>query len=193
MRRVVLPLIFSLGPSAVHAGEVSSVYSKFDLGTCKVIEAGDEYIYEGTWVCAGHGGANIFIAGSDDRNYAAFGRDGTGHCAFNKTFFSFNTSLSPVEWRVRDGKPFAAIERWSVVSGENGNSVTWLVVSALRENDSCHVHYVSGSYPDANAVAQRAADRLAPGFDCGSDVPTFESNTGAPPIAFVACKNMPRE
>lgn len=193
MRRVILPLIFSLCPFAAQAGEISSVYSKFDLDRCKVIEPGDEYVFEGAWVCEGYGGANIFIAGSDDRNYAAFGRDGTGHCAFNKTFYSFNTPLSPVEWRVRDSKPFAAIERWSVVRGETGKSETWLVVNALRENDSCHVHYVAGSLADANALAQRAADTLAPGFDCGSDVATFESNNGAPPIEFVACKDMVRE
>jgi hypothetical protein len=183
--------VLCLGSAAAAAGGITSAYTKFDLDQCKVVAPGDEFIYEGTWACEGYGGLGIFIAGEDARNYAAFGRDGAKHCAFRKTFAPFNTALSPIEWRIRDGKAFSAIERWSVVNDENGNSVTWLVVTALREDDSCHAHYVSGSYPDANEVARRAADELAPGFDCESGIPAFDSNVGPPPIDLTSCRERP--
>ena len=122
MLRFILPLIFSLGPIAAEAGEVTSAYTKFDLDQCKVAEPGDEYVYEGTWTCPGFGGLDIVIAGADGRNFVGFGKDAANHCGFHKTFGPPNTSLSPVEWRVKDGKPFAAIERWSVVADENGYS-----------------------------------------------------------------------
>lgn len=193
MARLLTLLIFCSWSAAAQAGEATSVYSKFDLDHCKVIEAGDEYVYESTWACEGFDGIDIYIAGSDDRNSAAFGRDATGHCAFRKTFGPSNTSLSPVEWRVKDGKVFAAIERWSVVNDDSGHSVTWLVVNALRESESCHVHYVAGSFPHANGKAREIADTLAAGFDCENGIPGFSSTLGAPPIDLAACKDLARE
>ena len=77
-----------------------------------------------------------------------------------------------------------------MVVDEDGNAVTWLVVTALKPGNSCHMHYVAGSYPDANAQARRAADDLAEDFDCASDVPTVDSKMGAPPISLVACKEL---
>ena len=193
MKRYLALCVFCLWPLAAPAAELSSAYTKFDLKDCKQAIPADEYVFEGMWVCKGFGGIDIYQSGEDARSYAAFGIDAARHCAFRKTFNPFNTALSPVEWRLKDGKPFAAIERWSVVNDDKGNSVTWLVVNALRANDSCHVHYVSGSYPEANAAARRAADDLAEGFNCETDVPTVDSKAGPPPIEFKACKDMARE
>ncbi len=193
MRRTLAPLFLALGTLAANAEGNTSAYTAFDLEKCRVIEPGDEYVYAGTWACDGYGGVDVIQSSADDRSFAAFGKDGAKHCSFAKTFSPFNTSLSPIEWRLKNGQPFAAIERWSVVSDENGNSVTWLVVNALLERDSCHVHYVSGSYPNANEQARRAADDLAEGFDCENDVPTVDSKVGAPPIEFTACRELPRE
>ena len=193
MKHAAILSAFCLWPVAATAADYSSTYTKFDLSACEQIEKGDEYVFAGTWVCAGYKGAEIIQSSADDRSFAAFGSRDDQHCAFHKTFNPFNTALSPVEWRLKDGKPFAAIERWSVVADENGNSVTWLVVNALRPYDSCHVHYVAGSYPEANAAARRAADDLAEGFDCENDVPTFDSKVGPPPIALIPCKDVARE
>ena len=193
MRMMIALSVLCLWFTAAGAGEVTSAYTKFDLERCKLIEKGDEYVYAGTWACKGYGEIDIIQASSDERSYVAFGRDGANHCSFRKTFGPFNTALSPVEWRIKDGKPFAAIERWSVVNDDNGNSITWLVVSALRDGDSCHVHYVSGSFPGANEAARRAADQLAPDFDCENGVPAFDSKIGAPKIELNACKDIARE
>ena len=193
MRTGLLLLLSGLWPIAVQGAEITNAYTKFDLQACELIEKGDEHVYAGTWRCKGLDGIDIIQASSDDRSYAGFGHDGGSNCAFLKTFGPFNTALSPVEWRIRNGKVFAAIERWSVVKDDADNSVTWLVVNALRDNESCHAHYVSGSFPDANEAARHAADTLAAGFDCENDVPTFDSKIGPPPIDLNACKDIARE
>lgn len=193
MKRLAVLSVLCLWPAASLAAEYTSVYTSFDLETCKVLEKGDEFVYAGTWACKGYKGIDVIQASSDDRTYAAFGKNGKTHCAFKKTFNRFNTALSPIEWRLKDGKPIAAIERWSVVNDDEGHSVTWLVVNALRKNNSCHVHYVAGSYPDANADARRAADDLAEDFNCENDAPTVDSKVGEPGIDLSACKDLPAE
>ena len=190
MKRAAALSVICLWPIAASAAEYTSVYTTFDLDTCKVIEKGDDPLYGGTWACKGMKGIDILQAVDDDRTFVAFGGQAKTHCAFQKTFFSFNTALSPVEWRLKDGVPFAAIERWSVVIDENGKSITWLVVNALKKNDSCHAHYVAGSYPNANEHVRRAADDLAEDFNCENDAPTVDSKTGPPPIDILACKDM---
>lgn len=194
MRKLSAPLVLCLLAAPAAAGEVTSAYTKFDIDkTCEKIEAGDEYTYAGTWRCPGGAGPDIIYSSADDRDFVGFGKAGAQTCSFRKTFNAFNTALSPVEWRIRDGKVFAAIERWRVVVDENGNTATWLVVSAIRSRDSCTVHYVEGSYPEANAQARRAADDLAPGFDCANDIPTVDSKAGPPDITMTSCSELAAE
>jgi hypothetical protein len=186
-------LIFCLLPAVAMAGEYSSVYTKFDLGnSCKVIEAGDEYVYAGTWKCPGLKSLDVVVASSDDRDYVGFGPEAQTW-SFRKTFNRFNTALSPIEWRLRNGKPIAAIERWRVTTDDEGGSVTWLVVTALKGDEACPVHYVAGSYPDANAQARRAADDLAEDFNCGTDAPTVDSKVGEPGITLASCQELASE
>jgi len=172
------------------AGEPSSAYTPFDLAKCTQVAAPDEYVFEGSWICPGYGGVDIFQSGADARSYAAFGRNPAKHCSARKTFNPFNTALSPIEWRLENGKPFAAIERWSIADDQGGQAGTWLVVTALRGDESCPVHYVSGSYPNANEQARRAADNLARDFDCETDVPTVDSKIGPPPIGLQSCREL---
>ncbi len=189
MRKLATLLIFCLLPAApAQAGENSSTYTKFDLNkTCKLIEEGDGYTYAGTWRCKGVGGYDITIASSDDREYVGFGKNARNTCSFRKGFSRFNSAGSPVEWRMKKGKPFAAIQRWTVSLDDEGGTMTWLVVTALRGKESCPVHYVAGSYPEANKAAQRAADDLAEGFDCANDLPTFDSTVGEPNTSLESC------
>ena len=194
MRNLPWLLIFCLLPVAAQAGEVTSTYLKFDIEkTCKQIEPGDEYVYAGTWKCPGQLGVDILYSSADERDYVGFGKQAAQTCAFKKTFNRFNTALSPVELRLRDGKPIAAIERWRVVTDDDGNAVTWLVVTALKGGEACPVHYVAGSYPNANEQARSAADDLAPGFNCETDVPAFDSTAGEPNISLEACSELAAE
>lgn len=193
MRTRLALSVLCLWSGLAAAAEFTSNYTTFDLKTCLQTAKPDEYVFEGAWRCKGIRGYDIFQSGMDARSFAGFGRDPANNCAFLKTFNAFNTALSPVEWRYRNGKPIAAIERWSVAKDENGNNVTWLVVSALKGGTSCHMHYVSGSFPAANAAARRAADMGAENFDCENDAPGFDSHIGPPGIALEPCSAMARE
>ena len=192
MRWILAPSLLWLMPMAAAAEEIASAYSRFDLKDCEQVEKPDGFVFEGSWRCKGYGGTDFLVSGADSRSFVAFGANGGNNCAYSKTFRPFNTALSPIEWRLRDGKPFAAIERWSV-TGADGRAATWLVVSALPDNDACHVHYVAGSYPNANEQARRIADEDAEKFDCENDVPTFSTAAGPPPIELNACKDVARE
>ena len=185
MRFAALPLLICLFAPPAWAGEISSLYTKFDLTKCKPARDEAGKVLDSAWRCKGIGGIDIFQAEGDLRSYVGFGKSGT--CAARKTFQRFNSALSPVEWRIKNDKPFAAIERWSVSTDDEGGEATWLVVTALRKGDACHVHYVSGAYPNANQAARRAADTLAADFDCDNDKAGFDSATGPPPIDFSTC------
>ena len=193
MRKLVWLCLFSLWPLSAAMAANTSTYTKFDLDTCRKIDPGDEYVYAGTWACKGIKGYDIIVSSADDRDFVGFGKANADQCSRPKTCHRFNTALSPVEWRMKNGKPIAAIERWRVVTDDEGGSVTWLVVNALRPGESCHVHYISGSYPDANAAARRIADELAEDFDCENEAPTVDSTVGAPPIDITSCSEVARE
>jgi hypothetical protein len=186
---------FCLYPVAALAGENTSAYSVFDLDkTCRKVEQGDEYVFAGTWSCPGYKGTEVLVSVSDDRSFVGFGPAPAETCSFAKTFARFNTALSPVEWRLRNGKAFAVIQRWRVTTDEEGGSATWLVISKLDGREACPVHYVAGSYPDANVQARRAADGLAQkGFDCEHHVPTVDSRVGVEGITFSSCREVARE
>jgi len=186
--RAALALVLFAGSTLVsYAGEITSAYTSFDLDKCKQTEPPDDTVFEGSWNCKGYGGYDIVYSGEDARNYVAFGKKAGKHCSAAKTFYAFNTALSPVEWRLDDGKPFAAIERWSLTDGEGVKS-TWLVVTALRADDSCHVAYISGAHPEANAAARQAADEMARRFSCADDVPKLIAQKSDPPIDLKACR-----
>lgn len=188
MRKALWLSSFCLWPLVALAGENTSVYTPFDLEkTCLRVARGDGMTFAGSWKCAGFGGNDIVVSVDDDRSFVGFGPAATGTCSYRKTFSRFNEALSPVEWRLKDGKPVSVIQRWRVVTDDDGNTMTWLVVTALNGTEACPVHYVAGSYPEANAQARRAADALVAGFDCAGDTPTVDSKMGADGIAFLNC------
>jgi hypothetical protein len=195
MTKLTALSVLCLWPLAADAAEFTSSYTKFDLDACQQTEKADEYVFEGSWRCKGIDGYDIFQMGADARSFAGFGTEAGNNCSLLKTFNGFNTSLSPVEWRYRDGVPIAAIERWSVVENPETpeKSITWLVVNALKDGTSCQMHYVAGSYPKANEAARRAADTLAEGFDCENGKPTYDSEIGPPDIMMEPCSALARE
>ncbi|CAN5495751.1 hypothetical protein BH10PSE7_BH10PSE7_33750 [soil metagenome] len=179
--KYLLLLLATLVATPAAAEEIRSVYTKFDLDHCKVVAPADDTIFEGTWSCKGYGGFRIVISGEDARNYASFEKGGGEHCAARQGFGAFNTALSPIEWRLAKGKPFAAIERWSMTDGE-GKHFTWLVVTSLKDDDSCHAAYIAGNVPGANAEARKAADSVAQNFDCADGKPAVIAKDAQPPL-----------
>ena len=188
MRKALWLSSFCLWPLAALAAETTSVYTPFDLEkTCIQVEKGDGMTFAGTWKCAGFKGNDIVVSVDDDRSFVGLGPAAKASCSYAKTFSRFNTALSPVEWRLKDGKPVAAIERWRVVTDDNGNTVTWLVVTALKGKEACPYHYIAGSYPNANELARFYADGIEADYDCEHDTPTVDSTVGTDGITFVTC------
>jgi hypothetical protein len=116
----------------------------------------------------------------DLRSVVAFGRDGRNHCAMHQTFSGFNSVGKRIEWRLKDGKPIAAILRWKVSYDSEDSTKTrdWLVVTKVEDRQSCHVGYVEGSYPDANAKARWLADTAAEVFSCKVGKTIFFASPG---------------
>jgi hypothetical protein len=194
MKYLVLALMIFACASSAQA-DVKSVYTKIDLKKCQQTEKPDEYVFGGTWRCKGVGGYDVFISSADDRESAAFGKIKGNNCSGLKTFNAFNSVDNTVEWRVKNGRPYAAILRWtvSIDPEDSAKQATWLVINKLEAKDSCHMHYVAGSYPNANDQARKAADDLASDFNCETDVPTVDSNVGAPGITMETCSGLARE
>ena len=156
-----------LAPPA-GAGEVSSIYTRIDLDTCKLVERFAEG-QGAAWRCPGHAGLDLRVVEGDLRFYIGYGRHAERQTAMRQTVPQFNTIHSTLEWRVerRGGKwnPFATILRyhWDA-DGEKGQT---LVVTRLGEDDACHVGYVKADgNARANEQARAIADDLARDFDC---------------------------
>lgn len=196
MKQALVSLVILLAAANPAAAGNASTYTAFDIKKCRQVEKPDEYVFEGSWKCKGIPGYDIFQSGMDARSGAGFGTSHVNNCALRKTFGPFNTALSPVEWRFAGKTPVAAIERWSMVkdpSSDSQDSVTWLVVNKLHDGTSCHMHYVAGSYPEANAAARKAADEKAASFNCETDKPTYDSTVGEPQISLEPCKTLMAE
>ena len=181
--------------SAASASEFKSVYTKFDLNKCRQTQKPDDQVFEGSWACKGIAGYNVFVSAADARDMVSFGKSDANNCAGLKSFGSFNSAGNQIEWRIKDGKPIAAILRWTVsIDPEDSTKhATWLVVSKLGHGTSCQMHYVAGAFPNANEAARQAADDKAGSFNCETDRPTFDSSLGPPNINLEACSALARE
>ena len=189
MRKRLWLSFFCLWPTIAHGEDISSDYSYFDLEkTCREMAGEPDVENSSRWSCPGYKGEySILHAVGDDRSFVGFGENAQESCAFRKTFTAFNEALSPVEWRLRKGEPFAVIERWRVSTDDAGGTATWLVVTKLDGQEACPVHYVEGAFPKANEEARRAADDRVRAFDCATSIPTVSTTNKPPPIMLEAC------
>jgi hypothetical protein len=180
MRRLLFPAFF-LFCQPTLAGE-NSVYTDFDLKACVQVTpetSGEEGESSGVYECAGFGKYVVTCAEGDLRSFVSFGMESGDQCALQQTFSGFNSVGKKIEWRLRDGEPIATIFRWTVSYDpeDSSKTKTWLVVTKLERQNSCHMGYVEGSYPNANQKARWLADQAA-AFSCDVGVPTFFANPG---------------
>jgi hypothetical protein len=176
----ILILVWLAGPA--WAGN-DSAYTDFLPETCKQIAPGaaeGEGEFSPTYECKGYNGIAVTFAEDDLRSSVAFGTDATKHCGFFQTFNMFNSVGNRIEWRLKNGKPIAAILRWKVSYDPEDSTKTkdWLVVSKVGERQSCHVGYVEGGFPKANEKARWLADTTAETFSCSLDRQVFFAKPG---------------
>jgi hypothetical protein len=179
MKRLLFPIVLTVFPFAATAQEITHLYSDLDLQKCQQIPLLESQSGDGEWLCPGIEGYDVHVSEGDLRTFVGFGKDATAQCAKTQTFMAFNSLGPRVEWRLKDGKPFATILRWFTSGGPNGDiKQNWLVVTKLDGKTACHIAYVDTKYTEANVVARQRADERAQSFDCEKDMPEIFSAKG---------------
>ncbi len=171
-------------PAAARA-EPASVYTKFDLGKACATIATDPM--GGTWQCPGHAGYAVVFSEGDLRQSVFYGHLGSWYAAGAWASFSgFNHVGDTIEWRipVPGGPPTAAIQRWFIDrSAIDEAEAQVLVISRVGqpgEGEACVAGYVDAlANKDANVIARRVADDIAPGFACRKAEPQWHGATSA--------------
>lgn len=163
--------------SGASAETLTSAYTSFDTRSCRKARGSETGTF--SWTCRGLPGLPVRISLDDERMQVSFGPQGPENLASSQTFPAFNDVHSGrIEWRLRDGKPFATILRWNVMTARDVETATGptipsghvLVVTRLGPGGACHVGYVdTTANRDANALARRVADERAVPFRCGTD------------------------
>ena len=107
-----------------------------------------------------------------------------------ESFTPFNHTSGKIEWRLDpSGKPVSAILRYFI---ENANPDTGasdpklagqvLAISRVAQAEdgrSCVAGYVDAlANPDANTLARKIADEIAPSFACGKQTPVYHGTRG---------------
>jgi len=162
-----------------NAQTIGSSYTSTAPKDCRMIGKPSELDGSTTRLCPGKSGLLVLISEDDLRETVSVGR--TRAAAANEPaaqvwFGPFNSTSDTVEWRRRDGKPFAIIQRWHIADNadqdKDGRPIAkpMLAVTRLPPGAVCHVAYIDvKANANANELARRAADQLARGFMCGRD------------------------
>ncbi len=192
-------LTWLVQPSA--AGPVRSEYTTIEFKQCKAFPKPAEEVEGdegGAWWCPGLKGYKLYFAEGDLRTMIAYGKKAQEQRAatqtlgrFNSIFVDDKTERATMEWRMRYQKgkwvPFATILRYHTYDGDQDPPVRGQVLVVAKVGpragtDACHVAYIDAlANPDANALAQRAADEKAEGFDCTKE-PEVVGLTGKSPM-----------
>jgi hypothetical protein len=196
VRRAAGALALSLTLIAPVAAQVSRssvnrVYTPIDdvrsnkSGLCKTIKAKghqDDGVLEQR--CPpGPGNWPVTMLSADARTFVLLGRqakDGDG--AYDALGGAFADPHPLIEWRLRNGTPYAAIHRY-YFDGKQA-----LTVHRLNpDKTSCVAAVVPVERGrDANAEAVRIADELVPAFKCGGDRLISGLRTPAPEASISA-------
>lgn len=153
------------------AQQIESAYTDLNLDACSVVSSDD---MGSTYSCAGYKGIPVMVAEGDLRFFVSYGLESTTERAATQTPPPFNFPGRKIEWRMSNAeggwKPFATILRFFVDrEGEDADGQI-LVVTRLEQGATCHVAYIDAlANADANEMARRAADELAPAFDCDNE------------------------
>jgi hypothetical protein len=206
MRIISFALLLAVaGASPVAAAE--SVYTDFpfDNPRCKSLlpepSADEPDGGSVSMVCPGYEGYEVYYKEGDARVSVHYGHLSEKIIANSwESFGAFNSVGEKIEWRLdATGVPFAAIHRYNLA---NFNPDTGMADEALKgevlvisrvgrkdDTNGCFVGLVDArANPDANELARRVADTLAPAFQCGKDDPQYQGargpNAGDPSITF---------
>jgi len=152
----------ALAPAPASAQATSSVYTLLDLARCRTLEV----VAEGESVrrrCPGLGAIPLFVNAGDGRFDVDAGVDN----GLWESLGGFNEIGPRIEWRRRNGRPFAIIYRLRLTSPDQPPGSSLIVETIGRRGaPGCQVATVDGSLSDGNARARAIADRRAPTHRC---------------------------
>ncbi|KKB07758.1 hypothetical protein [Devosia chinhatensis] len=174
IKAVLAGSLLTLGASAVPILALSgavSAYTDLDLDQCLVLDADD---FGASWACPGYKGYPVMVQEGDLRFSLRYGFNVDKNDAGFQTLPPFNELGSTLEWRLSNASgrwmPIATIVRYHTADPETGvNKGQVLVVTQIKEGDTCHIAYVDAlANEDANELARQAADK-AGDFSCMTD------------------------
>ncbi len=148
------------------APQFASTYTEFDLTKCEVLSEEREEGSSAEYRCPGFGDLPLLVQEGDGRFDLDAGSDDGGF----QTIGAFNDIGDTVEWRLKDGQPFAVIFRFlDVTEGARGRSVLAVETVGRPGKGACRVAQIAGNAPDANQKARELADAAAAdAFVCSS-------------------------
>jgi hypothetical protein len=164
---------------ATPAGAADLAYSATSGRTCMTIRAKPEFT---SWRCPGPGGYSVVFHDLGNLVAVELGPTG-GEKALVEDDLMWQGATQPfgkrLEWRLIDGKPYAAILRirHQAFDRKSNDALTVeeLNVIKVSPQGACLVGSVSARQSDANVRAREMADAMAPTFRCGADRPRGSS------------------
>ena len=147
-----------------------SSYTALKFEDCTVIATDD---FGSSWACPGLKGMPVMLRESQRSFRGSYGLTSTTEKAAEQTLPVESRLGEEIEWRVSNAegsyKPFATILKFFTKSeGEAEGQV--LVVTKVSPGATCHVAYIDAlANPDAEKLAQQAADEKAGDFDCANE------------------------
>jgi hypothetical protein len=148
---------------------ITSAYTDIDLARCQSLSSDPEHD-SASWRCPGYNGIPVFISSGDLRYDIDAGVDNENF----QTLPPFNENPTRIEWRLRDGNPFAIIFRLRLATNEQTEwsaSALGIATVGTTGRPGCTIAWIDGNVPEANAVAQRIADQRAPNAQCAGGEP----------------------
>ncbi len=174
-------------PGAAAAAE--SAYTDLDTDRCQQLSA--EEGMGVTLKCKGLGALPVYFQEGDLRTSLFYGTVPQRYVDEGfESFSPMNTVGKKIEWRLdAAGQPQATILRWfldnidpatgSADPKRRGQLLVISRVATQKDGEGCMVGFVDAlANTDANALAREVADDIAPGFACGTDVPTYHGTRG---------------
>lgn len=148
------------------AARMGSRYTRFDLAACQVLREEREEGSFADYRCSGLPDVPLLVQEGDGRFDLDAGIDDDGF----QTIGAFNDIGGTIEWRMRDGAPFAVIFRFlDRAMMDPGRTVLAVETVGRAGAPGCRVAQVAGDTPGANARARAFADRLADASPCPSE------------------------
>jgi hypothetical protein len=179
---MVVAALFCAGSGLISPAKAQSFGSSYTSTAprdCRVSTAGNGVDDSATRVCSGKSGLVVLVSEDDLRETVSVGRNratAAREPAAQAWFGPFSSTITTVEWRALDGKPFAIIQRWHLADNSDedkgGRPIAkpMLAVTRLPPGAVCHVAYIDvKANPNANELARKAADEIARDFKCGKD------------------------